>query len=100
MKYKVKHIDWHRAGIVTAALTAILSLIFIVIMSPFFVLGSALGSGSEFDNIGMGIGFGFVIFLPIIYSVVGYIFGALYAAIYNFIASKNLALEIELEESN
>jgi hypothetical protein len=44
-----------------------------------------------------GIMFGFGIFIPIIYGVMGFVFGIIMAAIYNLIAGWIGGIEVEVE---
>ncbi len=52
------------------------------------------------DAPGGGFGFALLIIIPILYGVIGFVVGALGAAIYNFVAKKFGGLEIELSEPN
>ncbi|MBN7813251.1 hypothetical protein J0A68_20020 [Algoriphagus sp. H41] len=52
------------------------------------------------DMPGGGFGIAMLIITPILYGLIGFVFGALGAFIYNFVASKFGGLEIELSEPN
>ncbi len=70
------------------------------LMFTFFaVLGSAAGApDDEFGGlIGLIIGVGAVIFMPIFYGFMGFLFGGLSALAYNFIAGFMGGIEMSLE---
>ncbi|HFS68162.1 MAG TPA: hypothetical protein ENK67_08120 [Flavobacteriia bacterium] len=94
IKLKLKRIDPVKAGIVYGALTALLSLIFIL---PFMLLFSAAGFANQ---PGMGSMFGgglTMLFLPIVYGIIGFIGGLIGTALLNFILSKTNGLDIEFD---
>jgi hypothetical protein len=64
----------------------------------FMLAGSMLGSfGSHAAAAGMIGGVAMLIFLPILYGVAGFVFGAIAAAVYNLIAGIVGGIEIEVE---
>jgi hypothetical protein len=61
---------------------------------------SAAGSrGAAGGGVGIGIGVFYMIGLPIFYGVIGFIFGAIGAAIYNLAAGMLGGVELELENA-
>jgi len=93
MKKQLTHIAPLRAGIVLGILYGIMSLIIV----PFFLLAAVFGSksGSPAPAI---MGVGFVIVLPVIYAVVGFIGGIIAAAVYNLVAKWTGGLEFEVRD--
>ncbi|MFO1475086.1 MAG: hypothetical protein U1F98_00370 [Verrucomicrobiota bacterium] len=93
MKKQPTYIAPLRAGIVLAALYAVLSLLAV----PFFLVATALSarSGSSAPAIFSA---GFAILLPILYGVLGFLAGVLGAAVYNLIAKLTGGLEFEVRD--
>jgi hypothetical protein len=68
----------------------------------FSLLGAAVGMASSESSdafAGLLFGVGSVIFLPIFYGILGYVFGLIRAFLYNGIAPLIEGIEIELEET-
>jgi len=88
MKKELKRIAVLRTAIVSGILYALLSLIFMLLYAPF--LGIIMSSaGSEFGEMMPLMGgsiFALVFLVPILYGVIGGIFGAIGAWMYNLIA--------------
>ncbi len=66
-----------------------------------FVIGMIFSSisslvGDEIPISGAGLGVAMLIFIPIVYGIIGVVFGAIGAVIYNFVAAKFGGLEIEI----
>ena len=88
---KVLGVLYELLGLIVGALFAIVSL-----------LGAAVGvanSQSSDAFAGLLFGVGSVIFLPIFYGVLGFVFGLIGALLYNGIARIIGGIEIELEET-
>jgi len=70
-----------------------------LIFAPFFLVFGLLGtfSGSDKNPFVGIIGVGFAILMPIIYGVLGFVFGALGALLYNLFARLVGGFELELE---
>lgn len=91
---RIKRIEPIQAGKISGILYGIMGLLFI----PFFLLISALTALSPDESAsGMAFGLGFTLFLPIFYAIIGFIFGALGALIYNFVAGWIGGIEVEVE---
>ena len=84
-------------GKIFAVMYAIMGLIFGGLVTIFSILGSALFS-SEGGGGGILFGIGAIIFLPILYGVLGFIFGAFAGWIFNLATKWAGGLEIEFEE--
>ena len=98
MTRRLKRIAPLQAGKVLAALYGCMGLIFL----PFFALAGLLGAFAGHNQSGAGaLAAGFIIgmgiFMPIIYAVMGFIFGILGAAVYNLIAGWIGGFEVEVE---
>ncbi|UZD20961.1 hypothetical protein PBT90_15395 [Algoriphagus halophytocola] len=79
-------------GLTMAIMGFVIGLFYALFLSAFSGL-----LGSEYSGMG-GLGIWMVIVFPIFYGVLGFIFGALGAVVYNFIASKTGGLEIQLSK--
>ncbi len=90
MKFKLKRIDPVKAGLVYGLLLALLGFV-IVLISVLF--SSAFGGATN----AFGIGVLGLIFAPIIYGVIGFIFGLIGTALLNFVLSKTDGLEVEFD---
>jgi hypothetical protein len=102
VKKRLKRIAPLQLGVVAGVFYALFSLIFI----PFFLLMALAGafapksdSGSDLAA-GVGIVFGFFLLLlaPIMYGILGFIFGALGALVYNLVAKWTGGVEVEVED--
>jgi multisubunit Na+/H+ antiporter MnhB subunit len=104
MKRRIKRIAPLQAGKILGVLHACMGLIFL----PFFALAGLAGAFAQHaqqaqDTGGppaaviTGIMFGFGIFMPVIYGVMGFIGGITMAAIYNLIARWIGGFEVEIE---
>jgi Transmembrane domain of unknown function (DUF3566) len=104
MKRRIKRIAPLQAGKMLGVLYACMGLIFL----PFFALAGLAGAFAQHAQqaqnapplpaaLMAGIMFGFGIFLPIIYGVMGFVFGIIMAAIYNLIADWIGGIEVEVE---
>ncbi|NNM87846.1 MAG: hypothetical protein HKL95_04945 [Phycisphaerae bacterium] len=88
-----------RAGIVTAVLYGIMSLIFV----PFLLL-AALAAGHRSAAAGPSpalpafFGLTFVVLMPAIYAIMGFIVGVLSAAVYNLVARWTGGLQFEVRD--
>jgi hypothetical protein len=87
-----------KLGITLAVIYGIMSLIFII---PFFLIMSVVGAAGA-KNGGQALPFvftgAFMIFLPIIYAVLGFIGGIIAAFIYNLVAKWTGGVEFTTEE--
>lgn len=91
-----------RIGVLSAAkLYAAISFAMGLILGVFVALGSVLGmSFSDPDTpalVGMMFGVGAVVFLPLFYGAMGFVFGAIGATFYNVFAGMVGGLEVETQ---
>jgi len=95
IKLNLKRIDPVKAGIIYGALLALLSLIIIL---PVMLIFSAAGLSSGQAGMGPMFGGGLaMLFIPIVYGIIGFIGGLLGTALLNFILSKTNGLDIEFD---
>jgi hypothetical protein len=94
-KRRIKRISPLQLGKMLGVLYGIMGLIFV----PFFLIMSAVATQMPAEQRAgmMAFGAGFAIFMPIIYGVMGFIFGALGALIYNLVAKWIGGIEVEVE---
>jgi threonine/homoserine efflux transporter RhtA len=88
-------------GKVLGALYALLGLVAGAFFALFSLLGAAIGmANSESSDafVGLLFGVGSVIFLPIFYGVLDFVFGLITALLYNGIAQIIGGIEIEVEQ--
>ncbi len=99
LKLTLKKIDPVKAGIIYGVLMALISLI-IVIPTLLFVSASGLSNGSA---LGFGAAFGgslTMLLLPILYGIIGFIFGLVSTALLNFVLSKTKGLDVEFDSKD
>lgn len=97
----IRRIGVFSAGKIVGALYALLGLIFGAIFALFSLLGAAIGfAGSQSSDAFTGLlfGVGSVIFLPIFYGVIGFVFGLLTAFLYNLVSGVVGGIEVEVQE--
>jgi hypothetical protein len=94
-KRRIRRIGPLQLGKMLAILYGIMGLIFI----PFFLMMSAFASQMPAaQRVGfMALGAGFAVFVPLIYAAMGFVFGAVGAWIYNFVAQWVGGIEVEVE---
>jgi Transmembrane domain of unknown function (DUF3566) len=103
MKRRIKRIAPLQAGKMMGVLYGCLGLIFL----PIFMLAGIAGAFAQHAQgqtssaapaaAVAGIMFGMGIFMPVIYGVMGFVFGIIGAAIYNLIARWIGGIEVEVE---
>jgi hypothetical protein len=98
MTKRLKRIAPLKTGIVLGVLYALLSILIV----PFFML-AGFGAMAAAKQGGAEVPFAFMfgigaLFLPVLYGVMGFIFGVIAAAVYNLVAKWTGGLEIVLED--
>lgn len=88
MKKRLTYISPLQLGIVQAVVMGVVSLILV----PVMLLGALFGHP--------GIGALFIIFIPIIYAVFGFIAGVISAIVYNFVAKWTGGIEYIASEAS
>ena len=98
----IKRIGVVKAGVIQACVMALFGLIaglFVLVFGS--LAGSMMGAmgGDTTSGTGLGMlgGIGAVIFMPIMYGVMGFLAGVIGAAIYNLVARYVGGLELEVE---
>lgn len=92
---EIKSMDVLSVGKVYAIVMAIIGFLAGIIVA---LVGSAAATFSRPGMWGAGLGVLSIIVLPIIYGVLGFIFGVIGAAIYNLVAKWVGGIKIELKE--
>jgi len=88
MKKRLTYVSPLQLGIVLGVLYGVISLLIV----PIFILAALFGPK------GSGLGIVFVIFLPIIYAVMGFVFGVISAFVYNLVAKWTGGVEFTTQE--
>lgn len=95
-----------RIGVLSAAkIVGAVYAVFGVLGGLFFMALSFLGAGIAAANeevsplIGMIFGVGAIIILPLLYACLGFVFGALCAALYNMFSGMVGGIEVELQQA-
>ena len=92
---RIRRIAPLQLGKIMALTYGIMGLIF----CPFFLLMTAFASHMPNNQrVGiMALGTGFALFMPVLYAVMGFVFGVVGAFIYNVIAKWVGGIEVEVE---
>lgn len=101
MQVKLKRVDPIQAGKMLAALYGILSLLLI----PFMLFVMTVGSFAARQQSGpapalplmFGMGVGFMVLLPVVYAVMGFVVGVISSLIYNLLSKWIGGFEFEFE---
>jgi hypothetical protein len=101
MNLKLKRIAPLQAGKLLAAFYGLLSLLIVPFMFAAMGIASLAarhggGSAPAFPLM-FGLGMGFLIFVPVLYAVMGFVFGVISAFIYNLLARWIGGFELEFE---
>lgn len=92
-------------AVLMMALSLVVVLIYAVIGGSFLALGAASGSSTsgsgglspaQLAGMGAGMLIALVVFVPILYGAMGFVFGAIGALIYNVVANWTGGVELEL----
>jgi hypothetical protein len=96
---ELKHINVLSFGKVMAVIGAIIGLIVgILFAAQALVLGGMIGGlGLPGGGLIVGLGVASIVIFPIVYAIVSFIGGIIFAVIYNFVASKVGPIKITLE---
>ena len=100
MKLKLKRIEPLQAGKILAAFYGLLSLVFVPFVLFFMAMGSLASRHQEHAAplpLMFGMGIGFMIFMPVMYAAIGFVFGALGGWVYNLLAGWMGGLQLEFE---
>ncbi|MCF6350107.1 MAG: hypothetical protein L3J23_03630 [Flavobacteriaceae bacterium] len=95
IKLNLKRINPVKAGVINGLLMAVIALVALI---PMFMFMSALGATD--NGLMFGGGITMLIFGPIIYGIIGFIFGLIGTVLLNFILDKTKGLDIEFESNN
>ena len=94
-----------RIGVLSAAkIVAAVYGVFGILGGLFFMSLSFLGAGIAAANeempafVGMLFGVGAIIILPVLYACMGFVFGAISAALYNLFSGMVGGIEVELQQ--
>ena len=100
MKRRLTNVDPLKLGITLGLIYGIVSLVIVVpiflLMSVAGVAGAARGNGQALPALFSGV---FIVFLPVIYAVLGFIGGLIMAFVYNLVAKWTGGVEFTTEEA-
>ena len=88
----------HQTALTFACVMAISSLIFLLPMSLVFLNAPMVDASG--NPVSAGMPFGFMLLMPFLYLILGYIMTAIGTGIYNWIAKYTGGIQFELTEKN
>lgn len=95
----VKRVGPLSMGKISFVVYAVIGLIIGAIVALLALFGAALGdAGSSGPFLGMALGVGAIIILPIFYGLLGFLAGLIGAAIYNVAAGMVGGVEVDLQQ--
>ena len=103
MNLKLKRIAPLQAGKMLAALYGLLSLVIVPFMLLFMAVGSIVarsqGGAMPAFPLLFGMGIGFMVCLPVLYALIGFVFGVIGAFFYNLLGKWIGGFELEFEQT-
>ena len=102
MTWKLKRIAPLQAGKMLAAFYGLFSLLFVPVVLLFMTVGgfAARSQGNATPLPFMfGMGMGFIIFIPVFYAGIGFVFGIIGALVYNLLAGWIGGFEMDFEQT-
>jgi len=96
MKMTIKTLSPHQNGKVVAVLSAVITIPFVLLMA---VIATRLPPVDQHGN-PVNFPYFMLIIMPLLYLVFGYLFTALWCAVYNWIVKYTGGLEFETSEEN
>ena len=101
MNLKLKRIAPLQAGKMLAAFYGLLSLLIVPFMFAAMSFASLMARQGDRPApsfpLMLGMGMGFLLFLPVLYAAMGFVFGVISAWLYNLLAKWIGGLEVEFE---
>ena len=102
MNLKLKRIAPLQAGKMLAALYGLLSLLLVPLMLAFMAFGSLAARSQGGGNtpplpLMFGMGVGFIVMIPLMYTLMGFVFGVIGAWVYNLLAGWMGGFEFDFE---
>lgn len=94
MKKRLIHIAPLQNGLVLAVLYGAIYLILV----PFIIIGSMIGSKTHGNAFGLVGGLMMALFIPILYAALGFIGGIIGAAVYNLVAKWTGGIEFTVAD--
>ena len=94
-KIKIKRFEPLQLGKMFALLHGMIGLIFLPIVLLFSLIASKLPPTQRVGAMAMGIGF--MLFMPIMYAVMGFLVGVIGGCLYNLFAKWIGGIEVEIE---
>jgi len=92
---EVKRFDIMSVAKIMAVLYAAIGVLLGALFTFISVIGLAVAGGAGMGIGGLVFGIGAIIIFPVFYGVMGFVFGALWAFVYNFIASRIGGIKFE-----
>ena len=99
MKRRLTNVNPLKLGITLAVIYGVMSLIIAVPVFLFMSLAGAVGARTGAQALPVVFSGVFVIFLPVLYAVLGFIGGVIAAFIYNLVAKWTGGIEFTTEEA-
>jgi hypothetical protein len=95
MIQRVTHLDVHRTALILALCGAVVTLPFVLVSVPVFLLAPSGSSGGS--GLGVAGGLAMVVLTPVLYFVFGYLVTALGVVVFNAIAPRLGGVPVTVE---
>ena len=105
LKKKLMRIGVVKCGMIQGVFGLVVGLLVGIIYGGMFIIMGLVGASSELDSLGMGglgvagMGVVFLIAMPIIYGLMGFVGGVIMAAVFNLVTGWVGGIELELEDA-
>jgi hypothetical protein len=93
----IKRIGILSSGLMTGAMYVFIALVLATVMLVMTILGIEIKGDADALVLGVGFSIFLLVFLPIIYGILGFIFGVIMAAVYNVAARMTGGIQLNLD---
>lgn len=97
MKVEVKRLGVLRTGSILMVMYGLLALLFVPFLGISFLSGAIFGHSNAEMAAGIGGGVCMILFMLVIYPLMGFIGGVIFAALYNLVVRMTGGMQLEMD---